>query len=270
MRNILNLILLLTVFCLRGVAQDTQGYLDKIFVNSNISTHFICAEPIEYVDISSDIVVGDLPTKNILRIKPGIDSLASGQNLGVVTIVGNKFQTQFAIEYSEQERAMTRYYVTEENSESLLNDVSLSEGEMQEFSKRLMKENKSYYTVKAKKYRTELVLNNLFSFGDYFFIDLSVNNNTNIKYDIDQIRFKINDKKIVKATNSQSVEIKPVYSLYNNITDFRKWYRNVFVFKKFTFPDEKVFTVELAEDQYSGRAVDLNIEYIDVLNADTF
>jgi len=42
------------------------------------------------------------------------------------------------------------------------------------------------------------------------------------------------------------------------------------VFEKFTFPDEKVFTVEVSEKQISGRTVILRIDYADVLNADAF
>lgn len=36
------------------------------------------------------------------------------------------------------------------------------------------------------------------------------------------------------------------------------------------FSDEKVFTIELAEQQYSGRTILLTIDYEDILNADTF
>ena len=35
-------------------------------------------------------------------------------------------------------------------------------------------------------------------------------NKTKIRYDIDQIRFKIEDKKQTKATNFQSIEILPL------------------------------------------------------------
>ncbi|MCS3332298.1 DUF4138 domain-containing protein (plasmid) [Bacteroides thetaiotaomicron] len=44
----------------------------------------------------------------------------------------------------------------------------------------------------------------------------------------------------------------------------------MFVFEKFTFPDQKVFTIEFSEKQISGRTVKLMIDYEDVLNADTF
>lgn len=103
----------------------------------------------------------------------------------------------------------------------------------------------------------------------YFFIDISMINKSNIRYDIDQIRFKIEDKKQTKATNFQSIEIMPLMQV-NNATFFKKKYRNIFVFEKFTFPDEKVLTIEISEKQISGRTITLRIDYADVLHADSF
>jgi hypothetical protein len=72
----------------------------------------------------------------------------------------------------------------------------------------------------------------------------------------------------VKATNVQSVEIEPVFTLYNNAS-FKSSYRNVFVFRKFTFPGNKVLNIEMTEMQISGRLINLQLDYSDLLNADT-
>jgi hypothetical protein len=37
-----------------------------------------------------------------------------------------------------------------------------------------------------------------------------------------------------------------------------------------TFPNDKVLTIEMSEKQISGRNIALNIDYEDVLNADSF
>ena len=37
-----------------------------------------------------------------------------------------------------------------------------------------------------------------------------------------------------------------------------------------TFPNDKMLTIELSEQQISGRTISLSIEYEDVLNADSF
>ena len=56
--------------------------------------------------------------------------------------------------------------------------------------------------VKTKAHKMVMRLNNIYSSGDYFFLDFSVENKTDIPFDIDQIRLKLSDKKTTKATNS--------------------------------------------------------------------
>ena len=112
-----------------------------------------------------------------------------------------------------------------------------------------------------------MTLNNIYVLYDHYFLDISVKNESNIDFEIDQIRFKVEDEKITKATNFQQLELSPKFQ-QNKDKGFSKSYRNIFVFEKFTFPDDKVFTFEIAEKQMSGRAEVLKIKYKDVLNAD--
>ena len=92
---------------------------------------------------------------------------------------------------------------------------------------------------------------------------------TNIRFDIDEMRIKLADKKLAKATNAQTIELAPALILESAKT-FRHGYRNVVVVKKMTFPNDKILTVEMTEKQISGRNISLNIDYEDVLSADSF
>ena len=112
-----------------------------------------------------------------------------------------------------------------------------------------------------------MTVNNIYTVNDKFFIDFSLTNKSNIKYDIDEIRIKLTDKKETKATNSQTVELSPVFSL-NQAKSFKRSYRNVIVVDKLTFPDEKVLRLEISEKQISGRTISIPIEYADILHAD--
>ena len=56
----------------------------------------------------------------------------------------------------------------------------------------------------------------------------------------------------------------------NRTTSFKKGYRNVVVIKKMTFPNDKILTIEMSEKQISGRTLKLDINYEDVLAADSF
>lgn len=66
-----------------------------------------------------------------------------------------------------------------------------------------------------------------------FFVlySLSVENRTNIRFEIDQLRGKLNDKKTTKATTVQTIELTPDFML-DNTQSFLYGYRNILVVKK--------------------------------------
>ena len=101
-------------------------------------------------------------------------------------------------------------------------------------------------------------LNNIYTVGDYFFLDFSIENRARIRFDIDEIRVKLTDKKVSKATNAQVIELQPEMMLEQS-KSFLHGYRNIVVIRKITFPNDKVLTIELSEKQISGRNISLNI-----------
>ena len=64
------------------------------------------------------------------------------------------------------------------------------------------------------------------------------------------------------------VELTPAMVL-DQSRAFKYGYRNVIVLKKMTFPNDKILSIELSEKQISGRTITLNIDYEDVLYADS-
>jgi len=44
----------------------------------------------------------------------------------------------------------------------------------------------------------------------------------------------------------------------------------VIVIRKMTFPNDKQLTIEMTENQISGRTISLKVNYSDVLSADSF
>ena len=126
-----------------------------------------------------------------------------------------------------------------------------------------------FYNVSNTHNRMKFRLNNIYTEGNYFFVDVTLLNRSNIKFDIEEIRVKLCDKRKVKNTNNQEIEIIPTMMI-NTDKSFKREYRNVIVLPKMTFPDEKVLTITVAEKQISGRTISLNIDYADVLHADSF
>lgn len=248
------------------MADANPEQLKVIYVNKDVSTHFIAMEDIKYVDISISDIVGDIPVDNSLRVKP-IKEGASG----VITITTERFLVQYLLVYtSDLSKACSRFNIPYSDVVSYMNpETNMTKAEMYDYAYRMFISKNKFFDVSTKGNLMKIILNNIYTMDKYFFIDISMINKSNIRYDIDQIRFKIEDKKQTKATNFQSIEIMPLMQV-NNATFFKKKYRNIFVFEKFTFPDEKVLTIEISEKQISGRTITLRIDYADVLHADSF
>ena len=249
-------------------AQDT--ILRTIYVNKDVTTHLIMPETIKLVDISTDHVVGNQVNDNIVRIKPDT-ILADGETAAIATVIGERHIAQYKLVYCAQSCFVhTRFTIPYCDTQEYTNpDVQMSVAEMSRYAIRMFNAKRTVENIHSKKDKMKAWVNHICSAGDYFFIDFSLENKTKIPYDISEIRVKLEDKKQKKATNYQSIELTPEYML-NWQKHFKKRYRNVLVVKKLTFPEAKVLKIEVCENQISGRTIELNINYDDVLKADFF
>lgn len=251
-------------------AQNTLVDMEVLTVNENVTTVITASEPIRFVDISTVKVAGDQPINNTIRLKPK-ESAEDGEILGIVTIVTERYRTQYGLVYTScMQEAVTDKEVTLRERQAYHNPaVSMSTEDMFAYAHRIWASPAKYRDVCYRNHRMSMRLNNIYCVGEYFFIDFSIENKTNIRFDIDEIRVKLQDKKITKATNAQTVELKPELIL-DRSTHFAKGYRNVIVVKKMTFPNDKVLSIEISEKQISGRTLRMSIDYEDVLSADSF
>ena len=252
-------------------AQTTYEEMELLTVNEQVTTVITATEPIRFVDISTDKVAGDQPISNTIRLKPKEAGHADGDVLAIVTIVPERYRVQYALIYTTRlQEAVTDKEVQMVEQQPFHNPaVSLSTEDMYRFARQIWTSPARYRDVSNRKHRMTMRLNNIYAVGEYFFIDFSVENRTDIRFDIDEIRVKLADKKVSKATNSQIIELKPEMML-EKTKSFLHGYRNVMVVRKMTFPNDKVLTIEMSEKQISGRTISVNIDYEDVLNADSF
>ena len=267
-------LLLCAALPLAADAQQTYQEMEQLTVNENVTTVITASEPVRFVDISTDKVVGDKPIDNTVRLKPAEmeeGTYHDGDILAIVTIVTERYRTQYALVYTSRlEEAVTDKEVQLSERTMYHNPaVSMSTDEMVRYARRIWSSPAKYRNIKVNKHHMTMRLNNVYTVGEYFFLDFSVTNRTNLQFDIDELRFKLCDKKLQKATNNQVIELDPVL-LLDKSTSFRHGYRNVVVLKKMTFPNDKVLTIELSESQISGRTIAMNIDYEDILAADSF
>lgn len=252
-------------------AQQTYTELEQLTVNENVTTVITASEPILFVDISTDKVVGDQPIENTVRLKPKETGHEDGDILCIVTIVTERYRTQYALIYTTRmTEAVTDKEIQFQERNAYNNpNVSMSTADMASYARQIWNSPALFRNVATKQHRMVMRLNNIYSVGEYFFIDFSIENKTNIRFDIDEIRIKLADKKLSKATNAQIIELTPALVL-EQVKSFKHGYRNVIVVKKMTFPNDKVLTIEVTEKQISGRNISLDIEYGYVLSADSF
>lgn len=251
---------------------------ERIYVNREVTTHIVMPENIKMVDISITKIAGNQCTDNIVRIKPscGSDSIPEAgyrdnELLGTLTLIGERHIAQYDILYTQSpQMAASIFEVPYSHTQSYINpEVTMPMAEMARYAWAVYGSGRKYNQIVSRAHGMKAVVNNIYAVGDYFFIDYSLQNKTKIAYDIEELRVKLTDKKETKATNSQTIELSPVFSL-NHVRKFKKSYRNVLVLPKLTFPDEKVLRLEISENQISGRVITLTIEYEDILHADGF
>lgn len=255
----------------QAAAQTTFQEMEQLTVNDRVTTVITASEPIRFTDISTADVAGDRPIENVIRLRPLSGEHEDGELLAIVTIVTERYRTQYALVYTTRmEEAVTDKEIAVIERTPFNNPaVGMSTAEMTRFARQIWCSPAQFRDVTTRSHRMVMRLNNIYSAGGLFFIDFSVENRTNIRFDIDQLRVKLQDKKVTRATNAQEIELQPRLTL-EHAQSFRKGYRNVIVLDKLTFPNDKVLTIELSEKQISGRTIRLDIDYEDVLSADTF
>lgn len=279
MKNNVIIICLLSLFVCNANAQEAAANnpvseRQKLYIREDITLHFTSPEPIQYVDISGKNLVGDLPLDNVFRIKVLGDSTvtrhSASQDLGVVTIIGQKFIAQYDLHYASQnQKVPTLLEILPSAMRPLhIGTTPLTQNELREFSLKAYKQKYKIKNLHNSQYGITGYVNNIHTLDDYIFLDITFANESNLKFDVDQVRFRVEDRKIVKATNVQAIELEPVYTLFEKET-FKRKFRNIYVLKKFSFPNNKVLVIELTETQLSGRSLTLEIDYSDLLLADT-
>jgi len=243
-----------------------QESLPQFKLPQHATAHFISPQPIKYVDISSKDIVGDIPVPNILRLKYR-DSVRNFQS-AIVTITGEDFVTQYRLVPGTGESSAMVEIRAEDCRPLDLSGGSLTQEQLRKICLGLITSSEKHPVNKVNEFGMTAQVNHLYTLADYIFIDLGYRNKTRIKYDMAAIRFRIDDKKVTKASNVQSVEITPIYRLATN-GQFEKRYRNILVFRKMTFPGNKVLNIELSEQPISGRVITVPVSYKRLLEADT-
>lgn len=288
MKSILYVLLFFAISINAQTATKEQiiSDLPEIEITEGINLHIISPEPIQYVDLSTEQLTGDLPTANIARIKIADNQNSDekekkgksnvffngGDKIGIITVVGQSFIAQYKAVYknSESFNTVTNIHIQPEAMQPIEFDkMVFSNLELRKFAMDIIQKKSENNPIRLEKdFNLSFQLNNVYVISDYIFLDMTFKNKSNLSYDIEALKFSIEDKKIHKTTNNQSIEMTPLFQL-NPQKQFKKNFRNIYVFKKFTYPNSKVMIIRLIEEQLSGRTIKMKVNYSDILKADT-
>jgi conjugative transposon TraN protein len=245
------------------------------------TVHIIFPASIKYVDLgSSNIIAGKAgSSENVLRVKAAIRQFETETNMAVITEEGSYYT--FNIKYANEPEKLNiemkdfmhdgvatnrpnnsmEIYLKELGSESP-RIVYLVNQSVYKNNKRIVKH------IGSKRFGIQYLLKGIYNHNGLLYLHTQIKNSSNVPFDIDFIRFKIVDKKVMKQTSVQETVIYPLRA-YNFISQVsgNKTERTVFTIDKITIPNDKRLVIELFEKS-GGRNQSFFIENEDLLRAE--
>lgn len=251
-----------------------------LFVSDQKTSHLVFPFPVTYVDLGSSGIIAAKATgaENIVRVKAARTQFAE-TNMTVLTSDGKLYS--FVVNYARDpkilsldladrgghaERPAAPSSTDRPAGAAILSNSPITQGNLDEYSQQALvhkgsvaNESANQLTLKAGQvgYRQETL-----------FFPLHMTNKSNVTYDIDFIKFYIQDKQVAKRTAEQAIELQPiyVYNAPNKKIESHGTVDQVFIFKKFTIPDKKQLVVELYE-KGGGRNIKVKLSNENLLKA---
>ena len=263
MKTLFLLIILFSVSLLQ--AQNTvKSY--NIQVAFNKTVHIIFPSEVKYVDLgSSDIIAAKTPAQNVIRIKSAVERFETPTNLTVICDDGTLFS--FNITYSDKPSALN---INLADNIFMKGYAEVSSRQVDAITEAIYRENRNNIKYLGSKiFSISMLVRGIYVHEGLYFIHIVLKNNSSIPFNIEMIRFKVTDKKLMKRTATQEIYI-PLLSAYCEPTRIaaRSTARVVYVLSKFTLANDKILVIEMYEKDGARNQV-IRIENQDFENAKT-
>ncbi len=281
MKRLMFVVALTVLFFVGVQAQDTVRTFSqrqvvepyRVEVAFNKTLHILFPSEVVYVDLGSLDLIADKAdgAQNVVRIKAAKQDFTEETNFSVITADGCFYS--FTAVYSENPSQLNIEmedwlhkdpYSDFANRQMYIRLDELS-GETPLTVNRIMytilrRNVRDIKSVGSKRFGIEVLLRGVYVHGNLFYLHVSMRNRSKVAFDIDYIRFKICDRKTARRTAVQETFVNPV-RVFDEImrVDAEGMIRNVFVFRKFTIPDDKVLVMEVYE-RNGGRHQRFEIE----------
>lgn len=260
--------------------------LTKISVSVFKSTFIYFDDQVVSIDLGMNESYDAVFQKNFVRIT-AIKQLADYQtNLTVTTRSG---LYAFLIDYKDAPEKLyffpedfqaLRYFTQTKGSESgssknsntiedpgFAGNTSVDNTPLKNACSMLSERKMNYPIAAYSRANVSFSMDKIYVSDDKFFLKIVCQNNSNIDFDIDFIKFQIKNKKKVKRSSKQEIYMEPLF-VYNKFDKLKGNSDNqmIFVIDKFTILKNKRFIVEI-EEKGGERNMSFIVPNNNILNA---
>ena len=271
-------LLMLAALAVQGTDSPKVPY--RIEVSFNKTTHILFPADVRYVDLGSTVLVAGKAdgAQNVVRIKAAVRSFEGESNFTVITSDGTLYT--FTAVYAD-DPALVTVEIEDWLHKDPFSDfatgqqyVRLNElcGQTPLLVNQTMyticKLNRSLIkTIGSRRYGMQLLLKGIYIEGDLLYFHTELRNLSRIPFDVDRVRFRIADRRVARRTAVQETAIEPV-RVFSQAVSVAPGERlaNVYVFGKFTIPDDKVLIMDVFEKN-GGRHQSFQVGHADLTDA---
>jgi conjugative transposon TraN protein len=253
-----------------------------ISITYNKTSTIIFNGTVIHVDRGSNVILVQKikGTENVIKLKAATANFPE-TNLSVITSDGLLFS--FIVSYDSSPASLV-VYADKISSHQLNVDSNKNVGiygkgpinfsiikpdvfQEEQLNEAVVKAGKNTRGIKSHHLNMRGVINGIYIKNNILFFRLEIFNRSNIGYDISQIRVYIRDKKKVRRTAMQDVEINPLWTnIAEPTVDGMQSKSFVFAIEKFTIPDAKWLVFE-ATEKNGGRHLNMKLSNKKIVKA---
>lgn len=274
MKCVLASVMLISLFNQTIIAQETNNAFipsEHLAITFNKTTNLIFPFSVQSIDRGSKDILVQQPkgTENIVQIKADKPNFTQ-TNLSVITVDGKLYS--FTVDYSSQPAQLN--IVIQNNLESpdsilkqsVLLTSAYNEALFQAIAKKITA-TKAKHGKWDRNSGMEFRLNSIYINRDVLYFRFQLKNNSNVSYDVDNIKFTIKGQRKSKRTATQETEIEPVYKygIFEKV-QADSVANAIIALPKFTLPDSKYLFIQVLEKN-GGRNLNLVLKNRQIMKA---
>lgn len=267
-------VVLISLFNQTIIAQQIDNAFipsEHLEITFNKTTNLIFPYSVQSIDRGSKDILVQQPkgTENIVQVKADKPNFTQ-TNLSVITVDGKLYS--FTVDYTAQPSQLNiiiqnniksndsilrqSVLLTSANNEALFQSVATK-----------ITETKRRHGKWDRNGAVTFRLNGIYINRDVLYFRFQLKNNSNVSYDVDNIKFTVKDQRKSKRTATQETEINPVYKFGN----FEKVQADsvanaIIALPKFTLPDSKYLFIQVLEKN-GGRDLNLVLKNRQIMKA---